>query len=76
MSFSGIPRPKPLFGAASEIGPKLKLRKHSPDLTTKCTREEDINVNDFLIEDFRYLNEEERKLQNELLGLHKDTFVR
>lgn len=64
-----------MFGAASEIGPKLKLRKHSPDLTTKCTRDEDINVNDFLIEDFKFLNEEERRLQSELLGIHKTTFV-
>ena len=37
--------------APSEIG-KALMRKHSPDLTTKCTRDEDINVNDFLLEDF------------------------
>jgi len=52
--------------AQSEIN-KGGYWKYSPDLTTKCTWDEDINVNEFLIEDFEYLLNYEKKLQTELL---------
>ena len=52
-----------------------KLRKHSPDDTTKCTREDDLNIGQFLWDDLAYLNKEEAKLQQELLVEHKNTIM-
>lgn len=47
-------------------------RKLSPSgVTTKCTRDEDINIEEFMKDDLRQINKEEDKLQKELMMLHK-----
>jgi len=53
-----------------------KLRKFSPDDTTKCTREEDLNIDQFLMDDLAYINKEEAKLQKEILIDHKNTIMK
>ena len=52
---------------------RAKFRKISPDDTTKCTREEDINIDQFLMDDLAYINKEETKLQQEILIEHKNS---
>ena len=52
-----------------------KFRKHSPDCTTKCTRDDDLNIGQFLWDDLAYLNKEEAKLQQEILINHKNTVM-
>ncbi|CAI2382571.1 unnamed protein product [Moneuplotes crassus] len=52
-----------------------KFRKISPDDTTKCTRDDDINVGQFLWDDLAYLNQEEAKLQQQILDDHKNTIM-
>lgn len=37
-------------------------RKKSPGGTTKCTRDEDINIDEFMKDDMRSINKEEEKL--------------
>ena len=53
-----------------------KFRKLSPDDTTKCTREEDLNIDQFLMDDLVYINKEEAKLQQEILVDHKNTILK
>lgn len=53
-----------------------KFRKLSPDDTTKCTREEDFNIDQFLMDDLAYINKEEAKLQQEILLEHKNTVMK
>ena len=50
-----------------------KFRRLSPDTTTKCTREEDWNIDQFLMDDLAYINKEEAKLQREILIDHKNS---
>lgn len=46
-------------------------RKSSPTGgTTRCTRDEDINIEEFMKDDLRQINREEDKLQKELLQIH------
>jgi hypothetical protein len=44
-------------------------RKQSPG--TRCTRDEDINIEEFMKDDLRQINREEDRLQKELLQIHK-----
>jgi hypothetical protein len=53
-----------------------KFRKLSPDTTTKCTRDEDINIDQFLLDDLAFINKEEAKLQQEILKDHKETIMK
>ena len=55
------------------IQQRNKFRKLSPDDTTKWTREEDINIDQFLMDDLAYINKEEARLQQEILINHKNT---
>ena len=40
------------------------------DQTTRCTRDEDINIEEFMKEDMQQINREEDKLQKEIKQLH------
>jgi hypothetical protein len=53
-----------------------KYRKLSPGTTTKCTRDEDINIDQFLLDDLAFINKEEAKLQQEILNDHKETIMK
>ena len=49
-----------------------KNRNDSPTgTTTKCTRDEDLNIEEFMKDDLRAINREEDKIQRELINLHK-----
>ena len=45
---------------------RSKSRKSS-----QCTREDDLNVEEFMRDDLRAINKEEDKVQRELLNIHK-----
>ena len=52
-----------------------RRRRASPanpggDKTTKCTRDEDINIEEFMREDMSQLNKEEDQLQREIKQMH------
>jgi hypothetical protein len=53
-----------------------KFRKLSPDATTECTREEDIDISEFLLDDLKFINREEARLQKEILIDHKNSIHR
>ncbi len=38
--------------------------------TTKCTRDEDLNIEEFMREDMRQINKDEDRIQRELMSLH------
>ena len=40
------------------------------DKTTRCTRDEDINIEEFMREDMHQLNKEEEVLQREIKQMH------
>jgi hypothetical protein len=47
------------------------LRRKSPSGgTTMCTRDEDINIDEFMRADMHEINKEEDKLQREIMNLH------
>jgi len=39
--------------------------------STKCTRDDQINIDEFMRDDLRHINKEEEKLQRELLNMQK-----
>ena len=62
----------------SQVGKPKKKRDGSQNrngsptgTTTKCTRDEDINIEEFMKDDLRAINKEEDRLQRELLNIHK-----
>ena len=54
--------------------PNLRRKRPSPqnrgDKTTMCTRDEDINIEEFMREDMNQLNKEEETLQREIKQMH------
>jgi hypothetical protein len=50
-------------------------RKASPP-TTKCTRDEDINIEEFMKDDLRQINKEEDRVQKELIQIHKQNLTK
>ncbi|CDW76678.1 UNKNOWN [Stylonychia lemnae] len=62
----------------SQVGKPKKKREGSQargdsptGATTKCTRDEDINIEEFMKDDLRAINREEDRIQRELLNIHK-----
>ena len=54
--------------------PNLRRKKPSPagrgEKTTLCTRDEDINIEEFMRDDMNQLNREEDVLQREIKQMH------
>lgn len=44
---------------------------HQLDMASRCTRDDQINVDDFMRHDLRMINKEEEKLQRELMEMQK-----
>ena len=52
-------------------GSKDRKNGSGPRDETKCTRDEDLNIEEFMREDMRQINKDEDRLQRELMSLHQ-----
>ena len=74
--YSGRSKSKAGSRAGSQVSrgsaPKSrdKSQNSNPRDATKCTRDEDLNIEEFMREDMRQINKEEDKIQRELMLLH------
>jgi hypothetical protein len=74
--YSGRPiRNKSGTRAGSQVsrgshGSKERRAGSGPRDETKCTRDEDLNIEEFMREDMRQINKDEDRLQRELMSLH------
>ena len=63
-------------GRSQDRGSSNGSQSRKVEDVTKCTRDEDINIEEFMREDMKEINKEEDRVQRELMQLHQKNLHR